>query len=214
MVYSASFLAVALPLLAATVSAADFPVKVGVDESNAAKLVYTPNVITAAEGDTVTFTFYPKNHTVTQSSFAAPCTPLNSPAGPGFDSGFIPVAATATTTMAWTLQVTNASAPIWIYCAQGNHCAQGMVMAINPPASGNTFDRFLATAQSGAAAAPPGVSASGGAGAAGVGASAPGGASAVPTGTAPPAGSGATTIRVGSALVGAFALVASTFLLA
>ena len=31
---------------------------------------------TAVPGDTVSFTFHPKNHTVTQSSFDAPCTPL------------------------------------------------------------------------------------------------------------------------------------------
>jgi hypothetical protein len=30
----------------------------------------------AAIGDTVSFKFHPKNHTVTQSSFDAPCTPL------------------------------------------------------------------------------------------------------------------------------------------
>jgi len=30
----------------------------------------------AAVGDTISFTFYPKNHTVTQSSFEAPCTPF------------------------------------------------------------------------------------------------------------------------------------------
>src|ERR1700679_4255058 len=30
----------------------------------------------AAPGDTVSFKFYPKNHTVTQSSFDAPYTPL------------------------------------------------------------------------------------------------------------------------------------------
>jgi hypothetical protein len=38
---------------------------------------------TAAQGDIVVFTFFPKNHTVTQSSFAQPCTPLDG----GFDTG-------------------------------------------------------------------------------------------------------------------------------
>jgi len=33
-------------------------------------------VQSAAPGDTVSFKFHPKNHTVTQSSFDAPCTPL------------------------------------------------------------------------------------------------------------------------------------------
>lgn len=30
----------------------------------------------AEPGDTVAFKFYPKNHTVTQSTFDAPCSPL------------------------------------------------------------------------------------------------------------------------------------------
>ena len=34
-------------------------------------------------GDVVVFTFHPKNHSVTQSSFNAPCTPLEG----GFDAG-------------------------------------------------------------------------------------------------------------------------------
>ena len=38
---------------------------------------------TAAVGDTVEFTFHPQNHSVTQSSFAEPCTPLPG----GFDTG-------------------------------------------------------------------------------------------------------------------------------
>jgi plastocyanin len=37
---------------------------------------YNPSNISAAIGDTVTFEFRPKNHTVTQSSFSNPCQPL------------------------------------------------------------------------------------------------------------------------------------------
>jgi hypothetical protein len=37
----------------------------------------------ASPGDTVSFKFHPKNHTVTQSSFEAPCTPLYG----GIDTG-------------------------------------------------------------------------------------------------------------------------------
>jgi plastocyanin len=39
-------------------------------------LTYTPSNISAALGDTVTFEFHPKNHTVTQSSFLQPCKAL------------------------------------------------------------------------------------------------------------------------------------------
>jgi len=54
------------------------------------QLLYSPSNITAQVGDTVTFQFKQKNHTVTQSSFAAPCNSLTltSTSGQiGFDSG-------------------------------------------------------------------------------------------------------------------------------
>jgi plastocyanin len=53
------------------------------------QLVYNPANISAAIGDTVTFEFRPKNHTVTQSSFLKPCEPLvNATTGAvGFKSG-------------------------------------------------------------------------------------------------------------------------------
>lgn len=50
-------------------------------------LVYSPSTVQAAIGDTVSFNFHPLDHSVTQSSFAAPCQPL---AAGGFDSGFVP----------------------------------------------------------------------------------------------------------------------------
>lgn len=53
-------------------------IKVGVGALNA----YDPNNITAEVGDIVTFTFNPKNHTVTQGSFKDPCI-----SNGGFDTG-------------------------------------------------------------------------------------------------------------------------------
>lgn len=53
-------------------------------------LTYSPSNITAQPGDTVTFEFHQKNHTVTASSFAQPCRALSltSTTGQvGFDSG-------------------------------------------------------------------------------------------------------------------------------
>jgi len=92
-------------------------------------VAYSPTSVTAAPGDTVTFTFQQKNHTVTQSSFDSPCTPLEG----GFDSGFQPVDATNLNgpfpAASITIQDTK---PIWVYCRQLNHCAAGMVFAINP----------------------------------------------------------------------------------
>ena len=53
-------------------------------------LTFEPANITAQPGDTITFEFHQKNHTVTQSSFAAPCQMLASTSTSGqvgFDSG-------------------------------------------------------------------------------------------------------------------------------
>jgi len=73
-----------IALYVSAASAATWQINV----SNAtAGLVFNPNNITAAVGDTVEFIFNPKNHSVTQSSFAQPCTPLSG----GFDTGFLPV---------------------------------------------------------------------------------------------------------------------------
>jgi len=102
-------------------------------------VAYTPNFVTANPGDTVVFTFQQKNHTVTQSSFATPCDALPG----GFDSGFVPVAATDAgpfQTATYTVTDTN---PVWIYCRQTGHCQQGMVFAVNP---GSQFPAFQAAA--------------------------------------------------------------------
>jgi len=133
MKYSAALLA-----LASVASAVDWPVTVGGGDN----LFFTPSNVTAAENDTVTFTFMPPfMHSVTQSSFKTPCTALSG----GFNSGLQNPGNT------WTLTVTNATAPIWFYCEQTTpvkHCGSGMVGAINPPASGNTFSSFSAEAVS------------------------------------------------------------------
>ncbi|KAF1961899.1 Cupredoxin, partial [Byssothecium circinans] len=105
-------------------------------------LTFEPSDIKAAVGDTVTFKFWPKNHSVAQSTFARPC----DPAPNGFWSGYIPsTEKAAATTFQYT--VTNASAPIWFYCTQGKHCQGGMVGVINGPTSGNTIERFKAAAK-------------------------------------------------------------------
>jgi plastocyanin len=98
---------------------------------NATDLKFYPNNIKAAVGDMVQFQFYPKNHTVTQSTFDNPCQPvaLNSNVT-GINSGFLPVAADATMAPIYTIQINNTT-PIWLYCAQAKHCESGMVMVIN-----------------------------------------------------------------------------------
>jgi plastocyanin len=57
-----------------------------VETGMAAVLGYQPESITANVGDTVKFVFMQKNHTVTQSTFEAPCNKMDG----GMDSGFMP----------------------------------------------------------------------------------------------------------------------------
>jgi plastocyanin len=53
-------------------------------------LAFTPNSTVAAVGDVVEFHYFPKNHSVVQTSFAGPCEfDLPNP----FFSGFMPVTA-------------------------------------------------------------------------------------------------------------------------
>ncbi|KAI9460901.1 hypothetical protein BJY52DRAFT_1222504 [Lactarius psammicola] len=106
--------------------------------------VFFPEYVVASPGDTVKFIFNPKNHSVTQSTFKAPCTSRPG----GFDSGFNPVAI-GTTFDRPTFNFTVDSAdPIWIYCKQGenspfSHCGKGMVFAVNP-GDNDTCDSFTA----------------------------------------------------------------------
>lgn len=139
-----------LAACAALISLAVIPVK-GVDHQvtvgGTGIIAYNPNQVTAAVGDTVTFTFMQKNHTATQSTLQTPCQAL---AG-GFDSGFIPVADTATTDFPTAVFTVEDTTPVWVYCRQANHCQQGMVFAINP---GSNFAAFQAAATGNSTASP------------------------------------------------------------
>jgi plastocyanin len=130
-----AFTSATLAALATVASAVQTQVIVG-----GGPLTFTPNQVTAAVGDTIQFVFMAKNHTATQSTFATPCQPLPN----GLDSGFVPVAANATSTQAFVVTV-NATDPMWFFCRQVGHCANGMVFAINPTAN-KTFAAFQAAA--------------------------------------------------------------------
>jgi plastocyanin len=95
-------------------------------------LVFTPAEVSAKPGDILQFQFSQINHTVTQSSFSAPCQPIQAsdPTAAGIHSGFVPVTANAPTVMTFDVPI-NDTEPMFIYCAQGPHCQLGMVMAIN-----------------------------------------------------------------------------------
>lgn len=109
------------------------------------QLLFQPEAIFAAPGDQVVFHFNPKNHTVTQSSFADPCGRKEN----GFTSGFQPVPANQTDHLPTYTVTVNDTEPIWIYCAQAartanSHCGKGMVFAINCGADNepNSFTNF------------------------------------------------------------------------
>jgi len=179
-----AILSVALAALSA--SAANVTVVVG-GAAASPSLVYNPSNVKIENGDTVTFQFVAKNHTVTQSTFANPCTPMPG----GVNSGYMAVAAGATQFPSWSFTVTNASAPLWFFCAQPGHCEKGMVFAINPTAE-KSFATFQATAMGGAAAGGNSTGAGAGSGA-GAGTGSGAGSTAGGNGTAAGAGAGNST---------------------
>ncbi|KAI0030926.1 hypothetical protein K488DRAFT_87327 [Vararia minispora EC-137] len=107
-------------------------------------LKFYPEYITADKDDVVVFTFNPKNHTATQSTFKKPCLPLEH----GFDSGFFPVAIGTVRDARPTFNITvKDTEPVWVYCRQGaftaeSHCGAGMVFAINPGKGEYSFKQF------------------------------------------------------------------------
>lgn len=133
-----SLFTAATAAFAGVASAADHLVVVGNNS-----LTFEPANITAAEGDTVTFKFWPKSHSVAQAAFNKPCEPMAN----GFWSGFIPSEKGAAMTT-FMVNITNASQPLWFYCSRAEHCQAGMVGVINAPAKGEkTLEAFMKSAK-------------------------------------------------------------------
>jgi plastocyanin len=133
---SASSATAPVPTFSGVPSSSDHRVIVG-----GTSLIFNPSNITAQPGDTITFEFHQKNHTVTASTFDEPCS------SSGFDSGFQFVADGASNFPTYVLQV-NDTKPIWAFCKQGNHCSQGMVFAANAvESSSKNFAAFQALAK-------------------------------------------------------------------
>ncbi|KAJ7085418.1 hypothetical protein B0H15DRAFT_783002, partial [Mycena belliarum] len=97
-------------------------VTVGVEGS-----FFSPPTVSARLNDIVSFVFGGDVHSVTQSTFAAPCVRL---AG-GFDSGIVGRGADfSKPPPIWNLLITNDSEPIWLFCEASiptSHCESGMV---------------------------------------------------------------------------------------
>ncbi|POS72898.1 hypothetical protein DHEL01_v208706 [Diaporthe helianthi] len=212
------FTAAALAVMAGVASAQKVQV-VTVSTANNS-LVYTPDNIKANPGEMVQFQFVAGNHTVTQSTFDQPCTPISTVMSnvTGFHSGYQPAAASKETGMipTYTLMINN-SKPIWLYCAQGRHCQSGMVMVINENTAANA-SRSLTEFKALAAQAMSNTAPSGGSTTGGTTGSGSGSGSGSESGSgASPSSPGQTTaagsmVKVGSSL-GLAAVAAAVLLL-
>jgi len=138
-----------IPILAA-LGASAFPVVttplVHVVDVGKDGLTYTPSSITANPGDFVEMRFYAQNHTLVQSAFKTPCTPL----ADGIFAGFHPSTITKNSKGLVVFETVTfpvvTSSPLWFYCAQDHHCQAGMTFAINPPpGSVAAFNALAAT---------------------------------------------------------------------
>ncbi|TGO45999.1 hypothetical protein BCON_0351g00070 [Botryotinia convoluta] len=123
-----------------TTTAQTHIVRVG-QANNSTALRYFPDNISAKVGDTIQFQFAAGNHTVTQSTFDAPCVPISqSSNNTGVFSGFMNVAAGLNSTgmvpvFSMPVKVTT---PLWFYCSQGKHCQNGMVLVVNENTAANS----------------------------------------------------------------------------
>ncbi|KAM3071832.1 hypothetical protein ACMFMG_009689 [Clarireedia jacksonii] len=120
-----------------------------VGSTNTSLLIFTPQEVTANPGDTVQFQFSMRNHTVTQSTAEAPCMPIAN----AIHSGFVPVSANQTIVTTFDVPI-NDTKPIYMYCAQGKHCQEGMVMTINASNSTQNFGTYKAAAKMATANVP------------------------------------------------------------
>ncbi|KAH8589209.1 Cupredoxin [Bisporella sp. PMI_857] len=112
-----------------------------IDVGTGRGFAYNPSWVNASIGDTVRFNFLGRNHSVTQSDLASPCT-----SNGGFDTGlnqFNPLNISGKFVVDFQV---NVSTPLWFYCKQPgppSHCGEGMIFAINP---GDRFNQFLKNA--------------------------------------------------------------------
>ncbi|KAI1118133.1 Cupredoxin [Nemania sp. NC0429] len=119
-------------------------------------LTFSPDNIKAEAGDLIQFQFLAGNHSVVQSNFDNPCTPIQGHVAnaTGFFSGYMDVAASASSGQipVYTVEVKDTK-PLWVYCSQGKHCQAGMVMVVNENTAANST-RSLANFKNLAKAAP------------------------------------------------------------
>ena len=91
------------------------------------QVTFTPNIVQASVGDIIQFQFANGNHTVTESTGDAACTPKQG----GVHSGHIPFADGQADVGTFNMPGTS-TGPMFLYCATGPHCQLGQVMIVNP----------------------------------------------------------------------------------
>ncbi|KAF8599527.1 hypothetical protein BDV93DRAFT_560330 [Ceratobasidium sp. AG-I] len=96
---------------------------------------YNPQYVHAKVGDTIRFEFFPREHSVTETSFDNPCHEING----GYDTGLITFSKYRNMTR--TYKVTKQQ-PQFFYSSAHYACVAGMVFAVNPPRTGRTFQKF------------------------------------------------------------------------
>lgn len=89
---------------------------------------FSPNSVTAKQGDIIEFHFQPKNHSVVAGDYKYPCSPV--PIGSGFFSAFV-AAESGEADKVFRVTVNNTN-PLPFYSSQGDECPKGMVGIINP----------------------------------------------------------------------------------
>ncbi|KAJ6261317.1 hypothetical protein Dda_3986 [Drechslerella dactyloides] len=159
---------IVLSALTAAASAATIDVQIS-------GLTFSPDSITAAVGDVVSFKFAGGNHTVTQSAFDDPCNPLAN----GISSGW-----TGSSSETFSITITSTD-PIYFFCAAPGHCNAGMVGAINPPTNGNTLAAYKSASEGAEVITYPGGAYGGVVSVQGGAVSTAPGAGAAPSGAAP-----------------------------
>lgn len=103
-------------------------------------LAFSPDSVKADVGDMLQFQFRGGNHSVAQSNFDNPCSPIADHVSnaTGIFSGYQPVAASQAMGMIPTYTVmVSAKTPLWFYCSQAKHCQAGMVMVVNENTAAN-----------------------------------------------------------------------------
>ncbi|KXX74484.1 hypothetical protein MMYC01_209857 [Madurella mycetomatis] len=110
-------------------------------------LTMDPNEVDVPSGGIIEFHFFTGAHSVAQSAFDSPCTPLDATAGngtAGFFSGPQRVEEGESNNV---FRVVSTGSPMWYYCATGSHCQNGMVGVINRPSNGErTLEQYSAAA--------------------------------------------------------------------